>query len=191
MNGAGNSRPEAELIGGLERRAIVILPYQPSWPLIFDQHRRLIEACLQDRAQRIEHIGSTAVPGLPAKPIVDIQVSVKDVEAERTYIAPLEATGYVLRVREPGHRMLRTPQLDVHVHVCQAGSTWERSDLLFRDWLRTSGSDRDLYAAVKRSLAAKSWPTMNHYAEAKTEVIAAINGRAEAWASRTGWQLGQ
>ncbi len=182
---------EAELIGGPEQREIVIAAYRPAWALIFDEHQRRIEQSLPGTALRIDHVGSTAVPGLPAKPIVDLQVSVPDVEDEARYVAPLEAAGYVLRVREAGHRMLRTLELDVHVHVCEVGSEWEARHLLFRDWLRVSEEDRALYAAVKRSLAAKRWPTMNHYTEAKSEVIATITACAQEWAARTGWAVDQ
>lgn len=179
----------AGLIGGPEHREIVIVEHQSSWPAVFEDHGRLIRRSLGDVARRIDHVGSTAVPELPAKPIIDIQVSVESVEDEGSYVDPLTAAGYVLRVRESGHRMFRTTQLDVHVHVCDVASRWERLHLLFRDWLRISPEDRDLYAGTKRTLAAQDWPTMNHYADAKSEVIAAITVRAEAWAHQTGWTV--
>jgi GrpB-like predicted nucleotidyltransferase (UPF0157 family)/chloramphenicol 3-O-phosphotransferase len=170
------------MIGGPEERAIVIVPYDAQWPLIYAVHEARIRAVLGDRARRIEHIGSTAVPDLAAKAIVDIQVSVVDPEDEPTYLPELGAVGYELRVREGGHRMLRTPSLDVHVHVCAVDGDWERRPLLFRDWLRRSAADRALYAEAKTRLAERSWPTMDHYAEAKTPVVTEILGRAEAWA---------
>ena len=113
------------------------------------ERRRRIEDALGSAASRVDHIGSTAVPGLAAKPIVDIQVSVPDVEQESSYLEALVAAGYQLRVREQGHRMFRTPELDVHIHVCDAGSDWERRHLLLRDWLRESADDREAYAALK------------------------------------------
>lgn len=112
----------------------------------------------------MDHIGSTAVPGLAAKPIVDIQVSVPDVAHEPSYLQPLVAAGYRLRVREPGHRMFQTAELDVHIHVCDAGSG--RRHLLLRDWLRTSADDRDAYAALKTELQREHWETTNPYADA-------------------------
>jgi GrpB-like predicted nucleotidyltransferase (UPF0157 family) len=166
-----SGRPE--LIGGAERRPIVLVASDPAWPFRFEEEAARICAALGDDV-RVEHVGSTAVPGLIAKPIVDIQVSVADVEDEAAYVGALEAAGYVLRVREPGHRMLRTPALDVHVHVCAVGSDWEARHLAFRDRLRADEVARDRYAAVKRELAQRDWPTMNDYAEAKSGVISAI-----------------
>lgn len=92
------------LIGGPEHREILIVEHQSSWPAVFEDHGRLIRRSLGDVARRIDHVGSTPVPELPAKPIVDIQVSVESVEDESSYVDPLTAAGYVLRVRESGHR---------------------------------------------------------------------------------------
>ncbi|MFE0748118.1 GrpB family protein [Gordonia sp. NPDC058843] len=178
-----------ELIGGPEQRPIVLEPSSALWPRRFDAERRRIRRALGDRALRIDHIGSTAVPGLPAKPIVDIDVSVGDPEDEDSYLPALVEAGYRLRVREPGHRMLRTPDLDVHVHVCQAGGNWERRHLLFRDWLRVDARDRNDYAELKRLLAQQDWADMNQYAAAKGPLIASITERAESWATRAGWQV--
>jgi GrpB-like predicted nucleotidyltransferase (UPF0157 family) len=108
---------EFELIGGVEKREVVLAEYQPRWAERFAQERARIIAALETRAMAIEHIGSTAVPGLPAKPIIDIQVSVRDVDDEDSYLPDLVAAGYRLRVREPGHRMVRTAERDVHVRV--------------------------------------------------------------------------
>src|SRR6185295_7752600 len=118
---------------------------------------------------------------------IDVQVSVPDVEDESSYLARLEAAGYRLRVREMGHRMLRTPELDVHIHVCDSGSDWERRHLLLRDWLRESAADRQAYAALKIELQGQDWETMNHYAEAKSMLIAEMTIRAERWAATSGW----
>ena len=179
----------SHLIGGVESRAIVLVGYSPEWVVRFDtQHALLVRALGRD-ARRVDHIGSTAVPGLIAKPIIDIQLSVVDVEDEDTYIPTLLASGFVLRVREPGHRMVRTPTLDVHVHVCQSGSHWERRHLLFRDWLRHDTNDRESYGELKRQLASQQWADMNAYAAAKGPIIAAITGRAEEWAKRTAWSI--
>ena len=178
---------EVQLIGGPEKRVILIEPYNPVWPGGFETHRRRIGEALGTAARRVDHVGSTAVPGLAAKPIVDIQVSVGDVEDEASYLEPLVIAGYQLRVRERGHRMFRTPELDVHVHVCDAGSVWERRHLLLRDWLRQSPDDREAYADLKRRLQGQDWDTMNHYADAKSALIAEMTVRAEQWAMSTGW----
>jgi GrpB-like predicted nucleotidyltransferase (UPF0157 family) len=178
---------EVELIGGPEKRAIVIEPYNPLWPAMFDEHRRRIEGALGDVARRIDHVGSTAVAGLTAKPIIDIQISVSDVEDDSSYLDLLLAAAYRLRVRESGHRMFRTPDLDVHVHVCDAGSEWERRHLLLPDWLRQSAEDRDAYARLKVELQQQDWETMNHYADAKCALIGEMIARAEVWAGSVGW----
>ena len=117
--------PQAELIGGVEAVSIVVVPYRQEWPKTFDRHRARIAAALGTSAVGIDHIGSTAVPGLAAKPIVDILLAVADSTDEASYLPALERAGYELRVREPGfeeHRMFRTPGRDVHVHVLSAGS---------------------------------------------------------------------
>jgi GrpB-like predicted nucleotidyltransferase (UPF0157 family) len=178
---------DLELIGGREHRAIEIVDYDPAWVAAFAAQRARIGAALGRRARRIDHIGSTAVPGLAAKPIVDIAVGVVDPDAEGDFLRRLERAGYGLRVREPGHRMLRTPARDVHVHVWEAGGDAERRHLLFRDWLRTDPGDRRRYAEEKRRLAARDWPDMNAYAAAKSAVIAEITARAERWATATAW----
>lgn len=127
---------------------------------------------------RVEHIGSTSVRGLAAKPIIDIDVSVSDLDDEEAWLPDLLTAGYVLRVREPGHVMVRTPERDVHVHVCATGSEWETRHLVFRDWLRTHPDDRQRYEDVKRALAGREWADMNDYADAKDDIVAEIMARA-------------
>jgi len=124
----------------------------------------------------IEHIGSTSVPGLAAKPIIDILVTLEEAEIEddQRLVADLEAAGYELRVREPGHRMFRTPARDVHIHVFANDSDEIDRYFLLRNRLRRSAEDRELYAATKRELAQREWSDMNYYADAKTDVIQAI-----------------
>ena len=171
------------LIGGIESPVIDLLDYDPIWPQRFAREAAKIHAALGGHEQLIEHIGSTAVPGLAAKPIIDILLVVADAGDERSYLPALEAAGYVLRVREPGfheHRMLRTPAKDVHVHVFSPDSPEIERYLLLRDRLRRDPADRELYARTKRRLAARRWPSADHYAEAKTEVIEAIIARAAA-----------
>lgn len=117
-----------------------------------------------------------------------MQLSGDDVEDEGSYVGPMEDAGYVLRVWEPGHRMFRTPTLDMHIHVCDAQSEWERRHLLFRDWLRHSPEDRARYDAAKRLLVRRDWEDMNEYAAAKNAIIAEIGERPESWAVATGWR---
>lgn len=171
------SEPSIELIGGREGGYITIVPYDPAWVKRFDLERERIEKALSSAVRRIEHIGSTAVPGLAAKPIIDIIVVLDEADDEAAYRPQLEAAGYVLRVREPGHRMFRTPERDVHVHLWSDSSEIERH-LLFRDWLCANASDRRLYETVKRELAKREWADKNLYAEAKSDVIAEISARA-------------
>lgn len=176
-----------ELVGGTEKREIRIVGHDPSWAERFALERQRIVAALGAVARRVDHVGSTSVPGLAAKPIVDIDVSVPDVESEQDYLPGLLAAGYVLRVRERGHRLVRTVERDVHVHICDTGSDWERRHLLFRDWLRRDAEDRAAYENLKRELARREWPDMNAYADAKGPLIAEITGRAEVWAQESGW----
>ncbi len=172
-----NETSKVELIGGIEKREIILADYDPAWPAKFEMHRRAIARTLGATVLRIEHIGSTAVPGLAAKAIIDILVVVADSANESAYCPHLEAAGYVLRVREPNwneHRMFRTSEKDVHVHVYSAACGEIERNLSFRDHLRNNAGDRQRYEEVKRSLAMIDWPDMNAYADAKTEVIESI-----------------
>jgi len=175
---------DAVLIGGRERREIVIADYDPDWPRRFDAERDRIAGALGDRALAIEHIGSTAVPGLAAKPIIDVLVTVADAGNEWSYGPALERAGYELRVREPEHRMFRTPERDVHVHIWADRDPEVGRYLTLRDHLRSSPSDRTEYEQLKRSLAQRRWTDMNHYANAKGPLIEAMLARAGASAPR-------
>ena len=173
----GSTPLETGLIGGIEKREIRIMDYDPAWPTKFELHLGIFAKALGNVALQIEHIGSTSVPGLAAKPIVDILVVVEDSADESTYLPQLEAAGYVLRVREPHwneHRMFRTPEKDIHVHVHTAGCGEIKRNLTFRDRLRTNAEDRSRYEEMKRALAKNDWPDMNAFASAKTEVIEGI-----------------
>jgi GrpB-like predicted nucleotidyltransferase (UPF0157 family) len=169
------------IIGEIEPQSIVVADYDPAWPERFRREEARIRSSLGEAALSVEHIGSTSVPGLAAKPIVDILLVVEDSGDEPSYLPALEAAGYVLRVREPDfdeHRMFRTPEKDVHLHVFSAGSPEIERYLQLRDHLRENQEDRELYARTKRELASRDWPSMQHYAEAKTEVIEGIIARA-------------
>lgn len=165
---------DAEVVGGVEKRTLVLADPDPAWAPAYAEHERRIRAALGP----VEHIGSTSVPGLAAKPIIDVLVSVPDITAEEDYLDPLLAAGYLLRVREPGHRLVRTPARDVHVHVLGAGDPAADDYLLLRDHLRATPADRDLYERTKRDLLRQEWADMNAYAEAKTGVITELKERA-------------
>ncbi len=169
----------AILIGGRERREIVIVEYDADWPARFESERARVRCSLGAAAIRIEHIGSTAVPGLAAKPIIDVLVTVDDPDDETVTVPALTGAGYELRVREPGHRMFRTPERDVHVHIWGDADPEVSRYLRFRDQLRRSAEDRRAYEQLKRELARRDWPDMNHYADAKGSTIEAILARAD------------
>ena len=158
-------------VGGRERREIVIAAYDPAWPARFEAERDRVARALGDHALTIEHIGSTSVPGLGAKPIIDVLVAVADPDDEAAFREPLERAGYELRVRETGHRMFRTPAKDVHVHVWADGDPEVDRHLAFRDRLRGSSADRAAYERLKRELAGRRWDDMNEYADAKGPFI--------------------
>lgn len=169
-----------ERIGGIEPLELALHSYDDKWPGMFCENRQRIAEALISVDAKIAHIGSTSVPGLAAKPIIDILVEVPDITAEKDYLEPLLATGYVLRVRESGHRLVRTTARDVHVHILQRGHPAVDEYLLFRDHLRSDPDDRILYENTKRGLLSKRWDDMNDYADAKTNVIVAIKARARA-----------
>jgi GrpB-like predicted nucleotidyltransferase (UPF0157 family) len=160
---------------------IRIVDYDPEWPHLYDREAHRIRTALGDRALRVEHAGSTAVPGLPAKPIIDILLAVTDSANEAEYVPLLEGAGYRLRIREPEwqeHRLFKGPETDVNLHVFSEGSPEIDRMLLFRDWLRSNASDRELYARSKRALALEDWKFTQNYADAKTAVIEEIMSRA-------------
>ena len=165
---------EVGLIGGPEKCDIIIHEHSSEWVAKFRLHKDIIVGVLGRVALSIEHIGSTSVPGLAAKPIIDVLVVVPDSGSEETYLPDLEKAGYELRVREPEfdeHRMVRTTDKDVHIHIFSPDSKEIEKYLVFRNWLRQNVKDRARYEAVKRSLAERDWSDMNKYAEAKSEVV--------------------
>jgi GrpB-like predicted nucleotidyltransferase (UPF0157 family) len=163
--------------------AIELHEYDPEWPANYAREERRIREALGDRVVRIEHTGSTSVPGLAAKPIVDIALEVPDSTDEPAYVPALEARGFVLRIREPDwyeHRLFRGPDPNVTVHTFSAGCEEFDRMVLFRDRLRTDDADRALYERTKRELAAREWTYMQQYADAKSEVVREILARAES-----------
>jgi GrpB-like predicted nucleotidyltransferase (UPF0157 family) len=170
-------------IGGPQplTQPIEIAEYDPEWPGLYEREEARIRSILGDRVVRIEHAGSTSVPGLPAKPLIDIVMEVPDSSDEAAYATDLEAGGYPLRIREPDwfeHRVFKGPDTNVNLHVFTAGCEEVDRMLLFRDWLRANEADRKLYADAKRELAARDWKYVQQYADAKTEVVLDIMSRA-------------
>jgi GrpB-like predicted nucleotidyltransferase (UPF0157 family) len=177
-----NSKPTG-LIGGAESGPIEIVEHEPLWPTKFQTHAAVVADVLGSAALQIEHIGSTSVPGLAAKSIIDILVVVGNSADENSYLPPLQGAGYELRVREPEwheHRMFRTAARDVHIHVYSLGCPEIERYLLFRDRLRQNADERRLYEETKRRLATWAWADMNDYAKAKTAVIENIIAAARA-----------
>jgi len=162
---------------------IVLAEYDPAWPRQFEREAARIRAALAERALAVEHCGSTSVPGLAAKPLIDILLVVADSADEPSYVAALEAAGYVLRIREPDwyqHRLFKGPDIDVNLHVLSAGCPEIARMLCFRDWLRRDEADRRLYQGVKRDLASRDWRHVQDYADAKGRVVEEILARALA-----------
>lgn len=186
--------PEWELVKGSERvqrDPVEVVAYDPSWAIRFDVWRDRLRDSLGWVARRIEHIGSTAVSGLDAKPVIDIQVSVDDPSDEASYVPVIEELGVSLRSRErEGHRYFRPAgarKRTVQIHVCQSGSEWERTHLLFRDFLRAEPAAREAYASLKRELAHRYRDDRIAYTEGKTGYILDTMQEAYRWAEETGW----
>jgi GrpB-like predicted nucleotidyltransferase (UPF0157 family) len=172
-----------------DTQRVEIVAYDPAWPDRFKHEAAKIRAALGVAALNIEHVGSTAVPGLPAKPVIDIHLTVRDASEEAGYLQQLNAAGYRLTLREPDwfeHRMLQGDDPLVNLHVFTQGCAEVERCRLFRDWLRISAEDRSLYAGVKQKLAARPWQSVQQYAEAKNPVVASIMARALAWRDNLG-----
>jgi len=160
-----------------------IVDYDAKWPGLFEREAERLGSVLGSRALRIEHVGSTSVPGLAAKPVIDVLLIVADSSDEAAYAPALEAAGYRLGIREPGwheHRLFHGPDTDLNLHVFSAGCPEIERMLLFRDWLRENPADRELYARTKLALATKQWAQVQDYADAKSAVVEEILARARA-----------
>jgi len=160
---------------------IRLVNYDLEWPRTFEREAESILGALGDGVLRIEHVGSTSVPELPAKPIIDIVLVVAQSENELQYAAALEKVGYRLHLREPGwyeHRMFMGPEKSVNLHVFSFGCPEIERMVMFRDWLRVSKDDRELYARTKRALAEREWKYTQNYADAKSTVIKEIMSKA-------------
>lgn len=175
-----------EIVGTDPDRAhkIEIVPCDAAWPRMFAAQETKIRAALGAAALLVEHVGSTSVPGLPAKPVIDVQLAVRDSADEGAYRAALEQAGYRLVVREPEwfeHRLFKGADPETNLHVFSTGCPELDRCRLFRDWLRVSPQDLQLYARTKQDLAPREWAHVQNYADAKQSVIAEIMARAAAW----------
>ena len=156
---------------------ITLAAYDPDWPRLFDREANRLRSALGNEALRIEHVGSTSVPGLMAKPIVDILLVVPDSADEPSYVPPLQTAGYVMRLREPEwfeHRLFRGPDTAINLHVLSSGAAEVERMLRFRDRLRDDHTALDRYQRAKRELAQRTWRHVQDYADAKTAVITGI-----------------
>lgn len=162
---------------------ITLADYDPEWPALYEREAARVRELLGDRVRLLEHVGSTSVPGLPAKPIIDMLLAVADSADEPAYVPSMEAGGYAVRIREPDwheHRVFKGPDTDVNLHTFSDGSSEIARMLAFRDRLRTHDDERERYLATKRELAARHWVYIQDYADAKGQVVEGIIERALA-----------
>jgi GrpB-like predicted nucleotidyltransferase (UPF0157 family) len=181
--GAATIGEPERLVGSIELR-----PYDREWPRNYELEAQRVTRALGDRARRVEHVGSTAIPGLAAKPIIDMLLVIADSSAEAGYVPAMEQAGYLLRIREPDwyeHRLFKGPDANINLHVFSACCPEIDRMIDFRDRLRANAADRELYQRTKFELAARPWNYMQEYADAKTAVVEAIIARAERNAHRS------
>lgn len=160
---------------------VYLAPYDPNWPSQFLRLEVRVRQALGDKVLTLEHVGSTSIEGLSAKPIIDMLLVVSDSADEESYVPYLERQGFLLRIREPDwyeHRMLKVMDIKAHLHVFSEGCHEVKRMLTFRDWLRTHDDDKELYEKRKHHLARQTWKYTQHYADAKTEVVQEILSRA-------------
>lgn len=174
---------QAATVGELTPLAglIQIVDYDPAWPHLFGREATRVRAALGEQIVLLEHAGSTSVPGLAAKPLIDMLLVVPNSADEAAYVPALESAGYVLRIREPDwyeHRLFKGPDTNINLHTFSPGCPEIERMLLFRDWLRAHPSERELYERTKRELASKNWKYVQNYADAKTTVVEEIIARA-------------
>jgi len=168
---------EPEVLSG----PVELVEYDQAWPSVFEHEATKIAAALDERALQLEHVGSTSVPGLVAKPRIDIVLAVADSADEPSYVPALESASYMLRIREPKwfeHRLLRGSEPAVNLHVFSVGCPEIERLVAFRDRLRTNEADRNLYARHKQGLARRDWKYVQNYADAKTAIVEEILTRA-------------
>lgn len=181
-------------IGKKDSDPIIIVPYDVHWPERFRQLAKDLRTALGEVALRIDHIGSTSIPGLAAKPVIDIQISVADFEPLDAFRVPLERLGYIFHPENPEltKRYFREPpgRPRTHIHVRCAGSFDQQLALLFRDYLRLHAEVAAQYAALKIELAQRYRTDRNAYTDAKGPFIWQVVAQADVWAQSIGWQPG-
>lgn len=173
---------------------IVVVSYDPEWPRCFAELGHRLRGSLGDVALRIDHIGSTAIPGLDAKPVIDIQISVASFEPLDAYRLPLERAGYIFRAENPDltkrYFRERPGERRTHIHVRRARSWSEQMSLLFRDYLRAHPADAAQYTGLKRTLADKHRADRVEYTDAKAPFIWNVMMQANRWSQDVGWEPG-
>ena len=160
---------------------VYLAPYDAEWPRLFEREAARIRSALGERALLVEHVGSTSIPGLAAKPKIDIDLAVADTTDEDAYVPAMQAAGYVLSIREHNwheHRFFKGPDTDVNLHTFTIGCLEIERMLKFRDHLRSDPTDRRLYENAKREPAQRTWKYMQDYADAKTKVVEEIISRS-------------
>jgi GrpB-like predicted nucleotidyltransferase (UPF0157 family) len=190
MGSCGRAPAEREMAGD----PIQVVPYDPAWPAMFARQAAELREALGAVALRIDHIGSTAIPRLAAKPVIDVQISVAAFEPLDAYRGPLQRLGYVFRADNPDRtkRYFREPprQRRTHLHVRRAGSFGEQFALLFRDFMRAHPDVATEYADLKIKLAERYSEDRTAYTDAKGPFIWSVIAQADAWAQRIGWMPG-
>ncbi len=170
---------EKVTIGSIDELSgqIILHEYNPHWETDFRHEKARIEKALRSKDIIVEHVGSTSVPGLCAKPVIDMLLLVKDSTDEDSYVRPLQDIGYTLRIREPEwfeHRMFKGKSPEVNLHVFSVGCEEAVRMIVFRNWLRNNTTDCELYAAAKKKLAVRNWKYIQEYADAKSEIVREI-----------------
>lgn len=201
VRGMSSEQPRASAAAeGLERHpslddrvdpAVRIVDYDPAWPALAEEELRRIREALGEVAVRLEHVGSTAVPGLAAKPIVDLQLSVDAIHPRERYVALLERLGYlfVSAPESPDYHFFAKPPerpRTHHLHVCEAGSEHEFRHVAVRDFLRNRADERERYEALKRQVAARHPQARLAYIDAKDSYVTSLEERAVTWARGRG-----
>lgn len=176
---------ETAFVGGMPKLTgkIQVVDYDPQWPALYEREVKRLRAVLGDRILALEHVGSTSVPGLAAKPIIDVDLSLENSADEDAYAPLLEAAGYSLVIREPDwheHRVFKGPDTNINLHVWTLGSPEATRHKVLRDWLRTHEADRIAYGEHKKTIAGRDYDYMYQYNNDKAEQIREILNRALA-----------
>jgi GrpB-like predicted nucleotidyltransferase (UPF0157 family) len=176
-----STRREKHVSGSEQVTTIHLVSYDSDWAVMFSQLARQIHQTLGEKVLLLEHVGSTSVPGLCAKPVIDVVLAVENSADEAAYLPPLGTVGITMQFREPEwfeHRLLRASVIQTNIHVFTAGCEEIGRMLLFRDWLREREDERRRYERAKRGLALRTWKDVQAYADAKSEIVTAILSRA-------------